>query len=194
MKVLALLGSPRRDGNTEILADAFLEGAEEAGAEADKVRLDALNIRPIGEVIDVSNEREDVRADDDYPAALERFMDADVAVFATPVYWLGVSGQMKCFIDRFSCYFNRPECADRFTGKGYVVLCTYGCDEPNHGRWVTEPLKVAVNFLRGEYLGDVCASAYKKGAIREQPDVLDAARALGRECVARMSEATDGGE
>ena len=109
MKVLTLIGSPRKQGNCDILADEVLRGAQEAGAETEKVYLDDLRIRPIAEVIDVSSEREDSRNDDDLPGVLERFLDADIAVIASPVYWLGVSAQMKCFIDRLSSYFRRPQ-------------------------------------------------------------------------------------
>ena len=66
MKVIALAGSPRKQGNSDILADKVLEGAREAGAETEKVYLDDMNIRPIGEVIDKPGERTDPRGDDDY--------------------------------------------------------------------------------------------------------------------------------
>ena len=56
---------------------------------------------------------------------------------------------MKCFIDRLSSYFNRPPYAAKFTGKGYIVLCAFGRDEPDHGKWITEPTKVCVEVLRG---------------------------------------------
>ena len=148
--------------------------------------LDDLTIRPIAEVGDVSSEREDARKDDDLPDLLERFLHADIAVFATPVYWAGVSAQLKCFIDRFSCYFTRPSHAQRFKGKGYVVLCTFASDEPDHGKWVTEPLKFCVDFLGGRYLGDLCVSVYEKGAIRQMTDALQAAYQLGRDTVSKM--------
>ena len=173
MKVLALLGSPRKQGNSDILADEVLRGAREAGAETDKVYLDDYTIRPIGEVVDNSRERDDPRSDDDLPGVLEQFLQADLVVVATPVYWFGVSAQMKCFIDRLSSYFNREPYAERFTGKGYVVVVTYGRPDPEHGRSVTEPMKGCVEFLRGRYLGDLSVAAvYEKGSVRELPEVV----------------------
>ena len=59
MKVIALIGSPRKGGNTDTLAEEFLRGAREAGAETEKVYLDDFRIRPIGEVGDVSSQRTD---------------------------------------------------------------------------------------------------------------------------------------
>ncbi|MFX0030892.1 MAG: flavodoxin family protein, partial [Candidatus Hermodarchaeota archaeon] len=108
MKVLALIGSPRKKGNSDLLADEVLKGAKALGATIDKIYLDDFLIRPIGEVIDDSRNRVDIRADDDYPKLLERFLEANLIIWATPVYWQGVSAQMKCFIDRFSPYFNNP--------------------------------------------------------------------------------------
>ena len=188
MNVIALLGSPRKGGNTDILADAVLEGAREAGAQVAKVCLDDLRIRPIAEVGDVRAAREDTRSDDDFPAVLDRFLDAQVVVFATPVYWAGVSAQLKCFMDRASAYFGRPGYAERFQGKGYVVVTAYGSPEPDHGKWVTEPMKTCVEFLGGQYLGDLAVRAYKKGEVAEMADALDAARRLGAGAVSKMAQ------
>jgi len=188
MKVLALVGSPRKGGNSDILADEFLRGAQQAGAEVEKAYLDDLNIRPIAEVCDVISKRVDLRNDDDFLKLLERFLDVQIAVFATPVYWLGVSAQLKCFIDRLSSYFRRPPYAQRFDGKGYVVLCTFGRDEPDHGQWVTKPIKICVDVLKGRYLGDICVSVYKKGEIKQMTDVLQAAYELGKEAVKKMAQ------
>jgi multimeric flavodoxin WrbA len=188
MKVIALVGSPRKGGNTDILASEFLRGAKEAGADVEKVYLDDLWIRPIAEVGDVVTERADPRSDDDFPQLLERFLDASIAVIASPVYWCGVSAQMKCFIDRLSSYFRRPPYAGRFDGKGYVVLSTFGSNEPDHGKWVTEPVKVSVDFLRGKYIGDICVSAYKKGEIKQMAGVLERAYKFGKDAIKQMSE------
>jgi multimeric flavodoxin WrbA len=98
MEVLALIGSPRKGGNTDIMADELLRGAGRAGAATSKIYLDDHLVRPIGEVCDNSREREDPRSDDDFPALLERFLSADVVVWSTPVYWQGPSAQMKCFL------------------------------------------------------------------------------------------------
>lgn len=182
MKVIALIGSPRKGGNTDTLAEEFLRGAREAGAETEKVYLDDFRIRPIGEVGDVSSQRTDDRRDDDMPNVLGAFLEADVVCFASPVYWQGVTAQLKCFLDRLSCYFRRPDYQKKFSGKGYAVITTFGQTDPEHGEWVTGPLKVCVKVLGGRYLGEVCVSVYKKGAVRERPEALSAAFELGRQC------------
>ena len=105
-----------------------------------------------------------------------------------PVYWQGPTAQLKCFLDRMSSYFNRPPYRDRFDGKGYVVLCAFGRKELEHGDWVTGPLKVTAEVLRGEYLGDVRASVYEKGGVREMPEILRACYELGKKAVERMQK------
>lgn len=181
--VLALLASPRKEGNTDIMAQSFLAGAEAAGATASKLYLDDYVVRPIGDVADDSRHRDDPRSDDDFPSLLERFLDADLIVWATPVYWQGPAAQMKCFLDRLSSYFNHDEYKGRFADKGHVVLCAHGRREPQHGDWVVEPMKLTVEVLHGRYLGDVCASVYEKGQVRRMPDVLSSCRALGMKVV-----------
>ena len=154
----------------------------------EKVHLDDRHIRPIGEVGDVRAERVDVRDDDDLPDVLDKFLAADIVAVASPVYWHGVSAQMKCFFDRLSAYFGRPPYAERFPGKGFVVLTAYGQNEPGYGRWVTEPVKTGAAFLGGRYLGDVCVTAYAKGEVGDKPEVLEAARGLGHRAVREMAE------
>jgi len=186
MKVLALGGSPRRGGNSDLLADEFLRGAKEAGAEVDKVYLDDQWIRPIGEVSDATGGRLDPRDDDDFPRVLARFLEADIVVFATPVYWAGVSAQTKCFIDRLSSYFRLPDVAPKLNGKGYAVLCTFGRADPSHGKFVTEPMRLCADVLGGRYLGDVSVSAHNRGQVKEKPEALQAAYELGGKAVRLM--------
>lgn len=186
MKVLALIGSPRKQGNTDIMADEFLEGAKTAGAITSKIYLDDYQVRPIAEVADNSRQRKDPRHDDDFPLMLEQFLSADIIVWSTPVYWQGLSAQIKCFLDRLSSYFNHPNYIERFRGKGHVVLCAFGRTEPEHGDWVTRPMKLTVEILRGIYLGDVCVSVYHKGKVREIPKVLAACRELGTNAVGNL--------
>ena len=188
MKALALLGSPRKEGNSDILADRVLSGMRQAGAQTEKIYLDDFIIHPIGEVADNSRARDDSRADDDYLRILESFLCAQIIVWATPIYWAGVSAQMKCFIDRLSSYFNHPEYAERFTGKGHIFLCTYGRAEIEYSKLVTEPMKNTVETLRGIYLDDICVpSCYEKGKILENPEILRLAFETGSSAVAKMS-------
>ena len=180
MKTLALIGSPKKNGNTDIMANVVLRGVSDFGSFIDKIYLDDYNIRPIADVIDKSSEREDICSDDDFPILLEKFLNSDIIILSTPVYWFGFSAQLKCFIDRLSSYFRRPPYAQRFDGKGYIVLCAYGRSEEFNAKSVTEPAKHIVEILRGHYLGDVCVpNMYQRGKVKDYPDVLESCYKIG---------------
>jgi multimeric flavodoxin WrbA len=105
VRVLVLSTSPRRNGNSRLLADALLDGVGEAGRDGELVHVDdhvtsflrdcRICRRPDGRC----------GIEDGFEALLlERVLHADAVVFATPLYWYGVSGQLKTFLDRIFCY------------------------------------------------------------------------------------------
>lgn len=78
-------------------------------------------------------------------------------------------------------------CSDAY-GKGHIVLCAYGRNEAAHGEFVTEPMKLVVDVLHGEYLGDVCSpSTYPKGSVKNKTDILTACYKIGMNAVKRKS-------
>jgi len=187
MKVIALVGSPRKGGNTDLLADEFLRGAQAAGADVEKVYLDDLDIRPIAEVSDRASERVDLRQDDDFRELLQKVLDADILAIGSPVYWQGVTAQMKCFVDRWSTRWASDEFREGMRGKGFVVLCPYADSDPAQADWVTAPVKRWTEVLSARYLGDVCVSVFRKGAVGQMPDVLRDAHELGRRAAKQMA-------
>jgi multimeric flavodoxin WrbA len=97
--ILVLSGSPRRGGNTEKLAVAFLEGAE--GKNVTLFRVADLKIggcRGCG--LCLRNDHTCVQKDD-MPKILDALKNADALVLASPVYYFGLTGQLKTAIDRF---------------------------------------------------------------------------------------------
>lgn len=98
-KVLIISSSPRRNGNSDILCDAFAKGASESGNEVEKVFILKKNI---GYCMGcgVCNSTHKCVQKDDMAEILDKMVDADVIVLATPVYFYSVCGQMKTFIDR----------------------------------------------------------------------------------------------
>lgn len=101
-RLVVLVGSPRRDGNSATLAQAILAGAAEAGTSASLHFLDDYLSGFL------SDERHTPPPADRYAELfLEHFLPADGAVFCTPIYWYGMSAQTKAFFDRsFSFYSN----------------------------------------------------------------------------------------
>jgi len=187
---LILIGSPRQGGNTDLLADAFLEGVREAGGEGEKVFVSDLNIHPIGPVGDVMAERVDIYAADDFLPTFRRVAEADILVFGAPVYWQGLPAQLKAFVDRWSCYYTNPMLLDGMRGKVFAALVPHGAPDPDHHKWVTDPIQVWAAHFEAPYAGHVSVTAQKAGLVATMPEVLAQARELGKKCV----EMVGGGE
>lgn len=98
-KVLILSGSPRRGGNSDILCDRFGEGAKEAGNTVEKVFLRSLKIGHCNACYGCRGKGICVQKDD-MEELLEKMVEADVLVLATPVYFYSMDGQVKTMIDR----------------------------------------------------------------------------------------------
>ncbi len=102
MQVLAINGSPLKDrGNTNIILTEFLTGLEEAGAEVEQIFISDLNINPcLGKLICWSKTPGICCQNDDMKGLLDRMKQAEVWVFASPIYWDSVVGPMKNLFDR----------------------------------------------------------------------------------------------
>ncbi|PLX78036.1 MAG: NADPH-dependent FMN reductase [Desulfuromonas sp.] len=112
MKIVCLYGSPRRQGNSAELARRFLAAAEVHGAEICEYHLNNLTLRGCQGCNRCKQDLETCVLEDDLAPVLDAVFDADLVVFASPVYYGDVSAQLKMFIDRSFCYL-RP---------GYISL------------------------------------------------------------------------
>jgi multimeric flavodoxin WrbA len=99
-KVLILSASPRKGGNSDLLCDQFLQGAKDAGHQAEKIFLRSKKINHCTGCGTCFNKGKGCVQKDDMATILEKMVAADVIVMATPVYFYTMNGQMKTFIDR----------------------------------------------------------------------------------------------
>lgn len=100
-KITVLNGSPRNNGNTSRLVEAFVKGARSSGNDVDVFRLSTMDIRPCVGCCRGERENEIPCTQRDGMASIYPSLKAaDVFVFASPLYWWHVSGQLKCAIDR----------------------------------------------------------------------------------------------
>jgi multimeric flavodoxin WrbA len=99
MKVLAISASPRKDGNSDVLCDQFLKGAAEMGHETEKINLSGKKIASCTACYSCGKTKTCVQKDD-MADILQKLIDADVIVLATPVYFYSMCAQMKTMIDR----------------------------------------------------------------------------------------------
>ena len=150
-KVLILSSSPRRGGNSDTLCDEFLRGAKDAGHQAEKV---LLRDQRIGYCTGcgLCNRKPGTCSQQDDMAAIGRKMiDADVLVFATPVYFYTMSAQLKTMIDRCCPYYTQMQ------GKEVYFLLT-AADENE------TMLRRTVESLRG-FTEDCLPDAHERGIL-----------------------------
>ncbi|HHY94707.1 MAG TPA: flavodoxin family protein [Firmicutes bacterium] len=107
IKILGISGSPRRNGNTFILMQEALEGAQLVeGVETELVDLSRLTINPCTACRSCRNRhvRQCVmHPDDDMSALYPKIMEADGLILGSPVFFGGVTAQLKAFMDRTTC-------------------------------------------------------------------------------------------
>ena len=99
IKVLGISGSPRRHGNTETLLDSFLEGATAAGAAVEKVVLREINYAAC-RGCNACHKTGECVVKDDAPGLYDKILAADIVAVASPIYSMGITAQLKGFIDR----------------------------------------------------------------------------------------------
>lgn len=98
--VLILSGSPRAKGNSDVLCDEFMRGAQEAGHNVEKIRVPAKKIGYCRACYFCRDHNGECAIKDDMTEILQKILHADVIVMASPVYFYSVDAQMKALIDR----------------------------------------------------------------------------------------------
>ena len=99
-KVLILSGSPRKNGNSDLLCNEFMRGALESGNEVTKIRVAEKKIAPCMGCYYCTKNDDACAIKDDMADVLQQIIDADVIVLASPVYFYSISAQLKATIDR----------------------------------------------------------------------------------------------
>ena len=133
MKITILLGSPNRKGSTNILTEAFQRGAEEAGHKCEVIDVCHADIHPCTGCVHCGYEGPCVQKDD-MEMIRRKLLQTDMIVFATPLYYYGMSAQMKTVVDRFcfealSAHYKTLVRYINFEDKGMVL--GYGCGTPS---------------------------------------------------------------
>ncbi len=100
MKILVLQGSPNRNGSTALLVRSFAEGAQGAGHDVEVVDVAALDIAPCTGCVSCGYGGP-CALYDDFDGVREKILSADMLVFATPLYYFGMTAQLKAVVDRF---------------------------------------------------------------------------------------------
>jgi len=190
LRVLGLAGSPRRHGNTDRLMDRFLAGAEESGAEVERIivaRLQIASCRACDGCWD------DARCviDDDIQMVSDKIIASDVIVLATPLQFWNVPAQVKALIDRSQAQWARkfivkaplPATANGHCRRRGVLICVGGDKRP-YFEGILRTVKAFFSVYEIDYWDELLYSGIDaKGEIMEHPDALQAAYELGQRAV-----------
>jgi multimeric flavodoxin WrbA len=187
MKVLSIMGSPRRQSNTEILLDKALEGAREAGAEVEKVLVSKLKISPCLEIYACRKDG-NCAIKDDMQLLYKKLLEADHIIFASPIFFYGITSQAKAMIDRCQALWVRRHVLgmgkeDKRVRRG--VFISIGA---TRGKKLFDGAVLTVKYffdaIGVKYSGDLLVRGIdNKGQIEEHPAALEDAFRLGQELV-----------
>ena len=161
MKILVITGSPRKNGNSATLADHFIKGAEEAGHEV--VRFDAA-FREVHPCIacNACGMNGPCVFKDDFEFVREHIIGADCVVFATPMYYFGISAQLKAVIDRFYAINGSIH-----VPKKAVLLMTYANTAASEAVPIKSHYEVLLNYLGWTDAGQIIApGVWPVGAVQ----------------------------
>jgi len=177
-KILGIVGSPRKNGNTHILVSTILQSAGDIGAETDLVLLGDKKIKECTGCHACWKGRPCPRHDDMndlYPKIIE----CSALVLGTPVYWYGPTALMKAVIDRF-VYFNCESHRPMVRGKRAAVAVVLEETREETWRPVVEFFRKSLAYLEMELAETIVVPGVgAKGAIRQHPDQLEEAYRLG---------------
>jgi len=183
-KVLGIMGSPRKKSNTDLLLDAALEGASQEGAEVEKIAVYDLQISPCREIYACTRDG-NCPIRDDMQSLYDKLSRADHIVFASPIFFYGITSQAKAVVDRCQALWARryildaPKEDDRIR-KG--IFISVGATK---GKRLFDGAVLTVRYFFDavgvKYAGDLLLRGIEgKAQIREHPQALEDAFKLGR--------------
>jgi len=174
MNILIFSGSPRKGGNTDLLVEAFAKGASQKH-HVEVVSVHDYKVNPcMGCNACFKNKANVCVQNDDMSLIYEKMSRADMLVIASPVYFYGLSAQLKAVIDRF----HNP-IRDTFRLKKMALLLVGAATLPELFDSILAQYRLCLNFFKLEDVGHVLVRGVKdKGDIRNT-DALQEAFHLG---------------
>jgi len=174
-QILGIVGSPRRNGNTEVLVDEVLKGAEQAGAQIEKVILNELDINPC-QACNSCYKTGQCSHDDDMTELFNKMEKADGWILGTPVYWFGPTAQFKAFLDRWYNPLHK-----KFKGKRVILVIPLGDKNEKTARHTVGMITDSLKFLKIEISKIILAPGInRRGVVSENTSLLSEASLAGK--------------
>ena len=174
MNILILSGSPRKSGNTELLVEAFVKGASQKH-HVEVVSVHDYKVNPcMGCNACFKSESNSCVQKDDMPLIYEKMAVADMLVIASPVYFYGLSAQLKAVIDRF----HNP-IRDTYHIKKTALLLVGAASLPELFDGILAQYQLCLNFFKLEDAGRVLVRGVKDKGDIQNTEAIQKANELG---------------
>lgn len=183
VKVIGISGSPRRNGNSEILLDICLNAAREKGAEIEKFVLNVMRFVPCQECENIRNDGK-CKIQDDMQKIYPAIETADAVIVSSPIFFGSLSAQTKMMIDRFQCqwlginFFRSYKIEKHKTG---VFICV---EASNRESFLENAKSIIKNFfatIGASYKYELfCKGVDEKGEVKSRNDCIERAAEIGR--------------
>ena len=181
-EILAILSSPRKNGNSATLANQILKGAESVGADIETIHLHGMNISPCQACYACQKKgSKGCAIDDDMQSIYPRLIEADAWIIASPVYWFNMSAQTKLFMDRWFA-LSAYAAKNPFAGKRIGIAMSYGDTDPFSSGCINalRTFQDAFSYVGAKIVGMVYGSAEAAGEIASNTELMKKAEALGK--------------
>lgn len=153
MDILVLTGSPRRNGNSAHLAEQFIKGAREKGHNVFRFDCAQHDVQPCRACNACGMDGPCVLKDD-FDIIRQRIIDADMVVFATPMYYFGISAQMKRVIDRFYAINGKI----KGSSKKAAFMMTFADTSAKEAEPMLVHYRTLTDYLGWQSVGEVVAA------------------------------------
>ncbi|MDR2855520.1 MAG: flavodoxin family protein [Methanomicrobiales archaeon] len=183
MKVIAIDGGPRKAGSTTTLVSHILKGAEKKGAETEIISLYDLDYSGCRGCL-YCKSHNSCKQDDDMNIVYDKIWDADVILFATPVYFAQMTGQLKNCLDRLYALIDAEYVSRLSAGKKFGVVVTQGDESAPFCETIKSTIEFTMEFLGIESCGSINANGVHEAAdLLRMTDLLAKAEAFGEKAV-----------
>ena len=184
MYILAVVGSPRLDGNTNYLVDQALHEASKLGARTEKIIISQHRLSPCLAHVNC-RELDSCVQKDDGAWILDKFCEADGVILATPVYYYDLSAWMKIFIDR-NYFLGRHRKKCRAKAVGIIVVAGGIGIEDTVNSMIRFVESSSFNYIPQDKRFIVTGCALDPGDARSNQRLSKEAREMGRQLVASL--------
>ncbi len=175
-KILVLTGSPRKNGNSDRMAEAFIKGAQSAGHEVVKIVADSKNIKGCKACDACYSKGAACVFNDDFNEIAPHLESADAIAFITPLYWYTFPVQLKAVIDKFYAFSHTQRPSN--IKESYLLACA-GDKEETAFEGLVKSYEHIAGYQKWQQKGQLLvAGVYEVGEI-DATDALARAEKMG---------------